>query len=151
MGQQTQFAYGTQALHTQVKFAILPFLCSLCPLLSGAKKKIAQLSLLTRHKNNKDMLIYGRTFMNLVIEAIPKCSMHRQDKNTDTIYCCCCADRFPWASVYSLVINMTANLPSHSPFMSFFLTFGTVFTIEFQPCKCDHPVTMTDHNIAMHR
>lgn len=66
----------------------------------------------------------------LVIEAIPKCSMHRKDKNTDTIYCsCCCADRFPWASVYSLAINMTANLPSHSPFMSFFLTFGTVFTI----------------------
>lgn len=64
MGQQTQLAYGTQALHTQVKFAILPFLCSLYPLLSGAKKKIAQLSLLTRHRNNKDVLMYGRTFMN---------------------------------------------------------------------------------------
>lgn len=83
----------------------------------------------------------------LVIDNMTK--MFRVQTRQRSFCSCCCADLFPWASVNSPVINMTANSPSHPLFMSFFFSVVNVFTILLQPCKCDHPVTMTDHNLAM--
>lgn len=58
----------------------------------------------------------------LVTDNMPKMFHVQTRQKRQRSFCSCCsADLFPWASVNRLVINLTANPPSHLLFMSFFV------------------------------